>query len=54
MKNNSNNNNIEKCIFVKQFLDYFRYKGIIDLLAAGGNGGSLAQNLLEISKISKF
>lgn len=54
MKNNSNNNNIEKCIFVKQFLDYFRYKGIIDLLAAGGNGGSLAQTYWKYLKFPNF
>ncbi len=32
-----------KAIFVKCFLDYLRSKGLIDLFAVGGNGGSLAQ-----------
>lgn len=35
--------NIEKGIFVKCFLDYLRSKRLIDLMAVGGNGGSLAQ-----------
>jgi type I restriction enzyme S subunit len=32
-----------KGIFVKCFLDYLRNKKMIDLIAVGGNGGSLAQ-----------
>ena len=35
--------NLTKAIFVKCFLDYLRSKGLIDLFAVGGNGGSLAQ-----------
>lgn len=35
--------NLVKAIFVKCFLDYLRRKGLIDLFAVGGNGGSLAQ-----------
>lgn len=35
--------NLTKAIFVKCFLDYLRNKGLIDLFAVGGNGGSLAQ-----------
>ena len=34
---------LTKAIFVKCFLDYLRSKGLIDLFAVGGNGGSLAQ-----------
>ncbi len=34
---------LSKAIFVKCFLDYLRDKGLIDLFAVGGNGGSLAQ-----------
>lgn len=34
---------LNKAIFVKCFLDYLREKGLIDLFAVGGNGGSLAQ-----------
>ena len=34
--------NIQKGIFVKLFLDYYRSKGMIDAYAVGGNGGSLA------------
>lgn len=35
--------NLTKAIFIKCFLDYLRSKGLIDLFAVGGNGGSLAQ-----------
>lgn len=35
--------NLTKAIFVKCFLDYLRSKGMVDLFAVGGNGGSLAQ-----------
>lgn len=34
---------LSKAIFVKCFLDYLRTRGLIDLFAVGGNGGSLAQ-----------
>ena len=37
------NSNLTSSIFIKCFLDYLRYKGMIDLFAVGGNGGSLAQ-----------
>lgn len=36
-------NDINLSIFVKLFLDYLRKKGLIDLYAVGGNGGSLAK-----------
>ena len=36
-------NDIDLSIFVKLFLDYLRKKGLIDLYAVGGNGGSLAK-----------
>lgn len=39
---NSKDKDIEKSIFVKIFLDYLRFNGIIDKYAVGGNGGSLA------------
>lgn len=35
--------NLKQAIFIKCFLDYLRSKGVIDLFAVGGNGGSLAQ-----------
>lgn len=35
--------NLTVSIFVKCFLDFLRDKGLIDLFAVGGNGGSLAQ-----------
>ena len=35
--------NLNKAIFIKCFLDYLRERGLIDLFAVGGNGGSLAQ-----------
>ena len=34
---------LSKAIFVKCFMDYLRDKGLVDLFAVGGNGGSLAQ-----------
>lgn len=34
---------LSKAIFAKCFMDYLRSKGLIDLFAVGGNGGSLAQ-----------
>lgn len=34
---------LKKGIFIKQILDYYRSKGIIDMMSVGGNGGSLAQ-----------
>lgn len=37
-----NSHNLQKTIFVKLFLDYYRAKGMIDAYAVGGNGGSLA------------
>ena len=35
--------NLVNAIYIKCFLDYLRSKGLIDLFAVGGNGGSLAQ-----------
>lgn len=46
--------NIEKSIFIKSFLDYLRNKGLIDLYAVGGNGGSLAQKYWDIIPFPKF
>lgn len=40
--------NVNKAIYVKCCLDYLRSKGLIDLYAVGGNGGSLAQKYWEI------
>lgn len=39
---------VNKAIFVKCCLDYLRSKGLIDLYAVGGNGGSLAQKYWDI------
>ena len=39
---------VNKAIFVKCCLDYLRSKGLIDLYAVGGNGGSLGQKYWEI------
>lgn len=39
---------VNKAIFVKCCLDYLRSKGLIDLYAVGGNGGSLAQKYWEV------
>ncbi len=38
-----NKHDLNNAIFVKCILDYLRSKGLIDLFAVGGNGGSLAQ-----------
>lgn len=46
--------NVNKAIFVKCCLDYFRDKGLIDLYAVGGNGGSLAQKYWDIIPFPKF
>lgn len=45
---------VNKAIFVKCCLDYLRSKGLIDLYAVGGNGGSLAQKYWEILPFPKF
>lgn len=46
--------NVNKAIFVKSCLDYLRSKGLIDLYAVGGNGGSLAQKYWDIIPFPKF
>lgn len=46
--------NVEKAIFIKCFLDYLRDKGLIDLFAVGGNGGSLSQRYWEYIPFPKF
>lgn len=46
--------NANKAIFVKCILDYFRSKGIIDLYAVGGNGGSLAQKYWSMIPFPNF
>ena len=45
---------VSKAIYVKCCLDYLRSKGLIDLYAVGGNGGSLAQRYWEIIPFPKF
>jgi len=46
--------NVNKAIYVKCCLDYLRNKGLIDLYAVGGNGGSLAQKYWEVIPFPKF
>lgn len=46
--------NVSKAIFVKCCLDYLRRKGLIDLYAVGGNGGSLAKKYWDIIPFPKF
>lgn len=46
--------NVNKAIFVKCCLDYLRSKGLIDLYAVGGNGGSLAQKYWDIIPFPNF
>ena len=38
---------LNKGIFVKQILDWYREKGLIDLIATGGNGGSISISYWE-------
>ncbi len=45
---------IEKGVFVKLFLDYYRSKGMIDDYAVGGNGGSLAIKYWNYLKFPHF
>lgn len=51
---NHNNNSLQKGIFIKLFLDYYRSKGMIDAYAVGGNGGSLAIKYWEFLKFPNF
>lgn len=51
---NSNHHDMQKSIFVKLMLDYFRDKGMIDAYAVGGNGGSLAIKYWNILKFPNF
>lgn len=46
--------NIQKGIFIKLCLDYYRYKGMIDSYAVGGNGGSLAIKYWDFIKFPNF
>lgn len=46
--------NVNKAIFVKCCLDYLRSKGLIDLYAVDGNGGSLAQIYWDIIPFPVF
>lgn len=46
--------NVNKAVFVKCCLDYLRSKGLIDLYAVGGNGGSLAQKYWDIIPFPRF
>lgn len=46
--------NVNKAIYVKCCLDYLRSKGLIDLYAVGGNGGSLAQKYWEMIPFPRF
>lgn len=45
---------INRAIYVKCILDYLREKGMIDLYAVGGNGGSLAQKYWDIIHFPTF
>lgn len=51
---NQKSHDIEKGIYVKLFLDYYRSKGMIDDYAAGGNGGSLAITYWDLLKFPNF
>lgn len=48
------NNNLQKSIFIKLFLDYFRAQGLIDSFAVGGNGGSLSIKYWDNLKFPNF
>lgn len=43
-----------KAVFIKCCLDFLRDKGLIDLFAVGGNGGSLAQKYWDYIPFPKF
>ena len=45
---------MQKSIFIKLMLDYYRDKGMIDAYAVGGNGGSLAIKYWDILKFPNF
>lgn len=45
---------LQKGVFVKLFLDYYRAKGMIDAYAVGGNGGSLAIKYWDLLKFPNF
>lgn len=51
---NSEDHNMQKSIFIKLMLDYYRDKGMIDSYAVGGNGGSLAIKYWDILKFPNF
>lgn len=51
---NQNSHNLQKGIFIKLFLDYYRSKGMIDAYAVGGNGGSLAIKYWDFLKFPNF
>ena len=46
--------NLRKGIFIKLILDYYRWKGMIDSYAVGGNGGSLAIKYWDYLKFPDF
>jgi type I restriction enzyme S subunit len=48
------NNNLTLSIFIKCCLDFLRSKGLIDLFAVGGNGGSLAQKYWDYIPFPEF
>lgn len=51
---NQTEHNLQKGIFVKLFLDYYRSNGMVDAYAVGGNGGSLAIKYWEFIKFPNF
>ncbi len=51
---NQNSSDIDKSVFVKLFLDYYRANGMIDAYAVGGNGGSMAIKYWEFLKFPLF
>ncbi len=48
---NQNSHNLQKGIFVKLFLDYYRSKGMVDAYAVGGNSRESCYKILELIKI---
>lgn len=51
---NHDSDNLNKSVFVKLFLDWYRQNGMIDAYAVGGNGGSLAIKYWDILKFPNF
>ncbi|MBR4275925.1 MAG: restriction endonuclease subunit S [Prevotella sp.] len=48
------NHDLVKAIYIKCFLDYLLYRGLIELISVGGNGGSLAEKYWSFIPFPNF